>query len=62
MRTRYPRATLDQFILIDIFYLCKQKRDGTILYLLMIPQELRKATLQRVHDTVRTLRPAQDHT
>ncbi len=36
-RSKYPRATLDQFALEDgILYLCKQKIDGTILYLLIL--------------------------
>ncbi len=38
-RSKYPRATLDQFALEDeILYLCKKKTDGTILYLLVVPQ------------------------
>ncbi len=37
---RYLRATLDQFVLEDgILYLCKQKIDYTILYLLIVPNE-----------------------
>ncbi len=37
-RSKYPRATLDMFALEDdILYLCKQKIDGTILYLLIVP-------------------------
>ncbi len=36
-RSKYPRATLDQFSLEGgILYLCKQKVHGTILYLLIV--------------------------
>ncbi len=36
-RSKYCRATLDQFSLEDdILYLCKQKIDGTILHLLIV--------------------------
>ncbi len=46
-RSKYPRATLGQFSLEDgILYLCKQKVDGTILYLLLVPNELRKEALR----------------
>ncbi len=39
-RSKYPRATLDQFALEeDILYLCKQKVDGTVLYSLVVPSE-----------------------
>ncbi len=50
-RSKYPRATLDQFALEDgILYLCKQKIDGTILYLLIVPKELRKDALTLIHE------------
>ncbi len=50
-RARYPRATLDQFTLEDqVLYLCKQKGDGTILYLLVVPLELRKTAMNHIHD------------
>ncbi len=50
-RFKYPRATLDQFALEDgILYLFKQKIDGTILYLLIVPSELRKDALRLIHD------------
>ncbi len=50
-RSIYPRATLDQFALEDgILYLRKQKTDGTILYLLVVPNELRKDALRLIHD------------
>ncbi len=50
-RSKYPRATLDQFALEDeILYLCKKKTDGTILYLLVVPQELRKAAIKYIHE------------
>ncbi len=49
-RSKYPRATLDQFALEeDILYLCKQKVDGTILYLLVVPSELRREALRYIH-------------
>ena len=49
-RSKYPRATLDQFAVEEeILYLCKKKNDGTILYLLVVPQELRKAAMQHIH-------------
>ncbi len=50
--SKYPRATLDQFAFEDgILYLCKQKIDGTILYLLIVPNELRKDALRLIHDS-----------
>ncbi len=50
-RSKYPLATLDQFALEDgILYLCKQKLDGTVLYLLIVPNELRKDALRLVHE------------
>ncbi len=50
-RSKYPRATLDQFALEeDILYLCKQKVDGCILYLLVVPGELRREALSYIHD------------
>ncbi len=50
-RSKYPRATLDQFALEDgILYLCKLKIDGTILYLLIVPNELRKDALRLIHE------------
>ncbi len=50
-RSKYPRVTLDQFSLEDgILYLCKQKVDGTILYLLIVPNELRKEALRHIHE------------
>ncbi len=49
-RLKYPRATLDQFALEeDIQYLCKQKVDGTVLYLLVVPSELTREALCHVH-------------
>ncbi len=49
-RSKYPRATLDQFALEDgILYLCKQKLDGTILYLLIVQNEIRKDALRLMH-------------
>ncbi len=39
-RSRFPRATIDQFTL----------EDGTILYVLVVPQELRQAAMQYIHD------------
>ncbi len=42
-RSKYPRTALNQFFLEDdVLYLSKQKVDGTILYLLVVPNELRK--------------------
>ncbi len=50
-RSKYPRATVDQFALEDeILYLSKKKTDGTILYLLVVPHELRKAAMQYIHE------------
>ncbi len=50
-RSKYPRTTLDQFKLEDdILYLCKRKVDGTILYLLVVPPDLRKAALKHIHE------------
>ncbi len=56
-RSKYPRATLDQFPLEDgILYLCKQKIDGTILYLLIVPNELRKDALGLIHEKATQVR------
>ncbi len=50
-RSKYTRATLDQFSLGNgILYLCKQEVDGTILYLLIVPNELRKEALRHIHE------------
>ncbi len=50
-RYKYPRATLDQFALEEgILYLCKQKIDDTILYILIVPNELRKDALRLIHE------------
>ncbi len=50
-RSKYPRATLDQLSLQDdIMYLCKQKLDGTILYILRVPNELIKEALRHIHE------------
>ena len=50
LRSKYPRATLDQFVMEDeILYLCKEKNDGAILYFLVVPQELKKDTMQHIH-------------
>ncbi len=50
-RSKYPRATRDQFALEDgLLYLCKQKIDDTILYLLIIPNELRNEALRLIHE------------
>ncbi len=49
-RSKYPRATFDQFALEEgILYLCKQKADGTVLYLLVVPSELRGEALNHIH-------------
>ena len=49
-RHRYPRVTLDQFMLEDdILYISKQKNDGSILYLLVLPNELRKEAISHIH-------------
>ncbi len=48
-RSKYPYPTLDQFALEDgILYLCKQKIDATVLYLLkkLVPNELRNDALR----------------
>ncbi len=48
-RSKYPTATLDQFSLEDdVLYFCKQKIDGTIFYLLIVPNKLRKEALRGV--------------
>ncbi len=50
-RSKYPRTSLDKFSVEDeILYLCKRKVEGTILYLLAVPGELRKDALQFIHD------------
>ncbi len=48
--SKYPRATLDQFALEEgILYLCKQKADSTVLFLLVVPSELRGEALSHIH-------------
>ncbi len=50
-RSRFPRTTIDQFTLEDeLLFLTKQKADETILYVLVVPQELRKSAMQYIHD------------
>ncbi len=50
-RSKNPQATLSQFALEDdMLYLCKKKLDGTILYLLVLPSELRREALRYIHD------------
>ncbi len=50
-RSRFPRATIGQFTLKDdLLFLTKLKADGTILYVLVVPQELRKGAMQYIHD------------
>ncbi len=50
-RSKYPRTTLDQLSLEDeIPYLCKRKVDGAILYLFVVPGELRKDALRFIHE------------
>ena len=50
-RSKYPRATLDQFELEeDVLFMTKRKSDGIILYLLVVPRELRKAAICHVHE------------
>ncbi len=51
LRSKYSSTTLDHFSLEDgILYLCKQKIDGTILYLLIVPNELRRDALRLIHE------------
>ncbi len=51
LRSKYPRTTLDQFMLEDdILYLCKHKVDGAILYLLVVPRDLKKTALKHIHE------------
>ncbi len=50
-RSKYSRPTLDQFALEDgILYLCRQKTDGTILHILILPNEIRKEALRLIHE------------
>ncbi len=49
-RWKYPRPKLDQFALEEgVLYLCKEKADGTVLYLLVVPNELRGKALNHIH-------------
>ena len=50
-RSKYPRSTLNQFILEDgILYSSKRKLDQTLLYVLVIPEALRKRALIFAHE------------
>ncbi len=50
-RSKYHRTTLDQLSLEDgVLYLCKQKGDGTILYLLIVPNGLGKDALRYIYE------------
>ncbi len=50
-RSKYPRATLDQFSLEDdVLYFCKKQLDGTLLYLLVVHNDLRKEALRHIHE------------
>ena len=50
-RHRYPSVILNQFIVEDgILYYSKQKRDNTLLYLLVVPTELRKRAITLAHE------------
>ncbi len=50
-QSRFPRTTIDQFTLEDdLLFLTKQKTNGTILYVLVVPQELRKVAMHYIHD------------
>ncbi len=49
-RSKYPRTTLDQFLLEEeILYLSKRNIDNTVRYMLVVPSELRKAALELIH-------------
>lgn len=48
---RYPRATLEQFVVEDgILYFLLTKKDQSLHYLLVVPLELRRAALELAHD------------
>ena len=50
-RLKYPRSTLNQFILEDgILYSTKQKLDNSLLYVLVVPSELRKRAMVLAHE------------
>ena len=50
-RAKYPRSTLNQFIVEDgILYFTKQKLDNTLLYVLVVPNELKKQALLIAHE------------
>ena len=50
-RHRYPPVILNQFIVEDgVLYYSKQKKDNTLLYLLVVPMELRKKAITIAHE------------
>ncbi len=50
-RSKYPRATLDQFVLEEeILYLTRETIDHTIHYLLVLPSDLKQAALNLIHN------------
>lgn len=51
-RSKYHRATLAQFNIEDkILYSTRRKKDNTILYTLVIPNELRRQALRFAHES-----------
>lgn len=50
-RFKYPRSTLNQFVVEDgILYSTKKKLDNSLLYVLVVPNELRKSALVHAHE------------
>ncbi len=50
-RSKYPRATLDQFVLGEgILYLTREKIYHTIHYLLVLPSDLKQVALNLIHN------------
>ncbi len=51
-RSKYPRATLDQFVYEEeILYLTREKIDHTVHYLLVLPSDLEQAALNVIHNS-----------
>ncbi len=50
-RSKYPKATLDQFVLEGkILYFTREKIDHAVHYLLVVPSDLKQATINLIHN------------
>ena len=53
---RYPKTTLDQFVIQDeVLYYVKEKSDGSLHFCLVVPQNLTCKPIEHAHVTSRHL-------